>query len=1498
MTQISKASKKNKKKKNKNAVTDDDYADSQILGEEGASSEAIPVVLTEVQAVQPDDWAEEEFGVSNNKDKKKKKGGKDNKTESLVKNDESIEKEKQNEDSGEIRILSKKEKEKLKKQRDKEKKKSEAEKKKAQKTDEVVKQEEIKEVKEEPKSIPSEEPPEVADEENEEDGTKSKSKKKKKKKPAEEEKKPAGKKKPQVAAIRKLLEAQRAEEEARKREEEELQKKLEEERKRIEEEERLKEEAKRKKKEKEKAKKEQLKKEGKLLTKAQKTKKQQDQLRLQQMVEAGHLKIEGLSQDSEQKPKKIVYSSKKKPPNKQRMGQIEAERSATEVKDSIEPMKEKVEIKEEKESEEQGAETEEVDISKKVKASWEDSEDEIQNKEEKETVKDQWDESTEDEAPSPKAKIPQSIPDKKQEPVKKVDKTTTKVDKTTTKVKPSVETPVKKSAKKEESEEESEEGSEETETGSEDDSEDDSESEEELTEHKKQQLKRKQEAAERRKKRHEEALANRSKDNLRSPICCILGHVDTGKCFGKGTPILMYDGSVRAVETIQAGDQVMGDDSTPRNVSGVTSGKGLLYKIIPINNSSAQPFVCNDAHILVLKITSSPYIQHQKRKGQFCLNYFIYDKKTNLVEKANRFYKYPTSQFQTKYHAKKAAIKDLEMINSEKNPNLSINSNADFEIVRRDFIWQPSVTQFLNCSSEIRSASNMFTPNRVRFSIREGTFAKIIERIIGSPITNNIIKFYSWLTGYWIGTNFVMSNTKFENENQDIVVSLFDELGILQRKDIPEIMMYEDIDLVRLPFLAGMIDSTGLYNSQDDVTEVTLMNDYNVKNFVKISRSCGLRVSVSDPQNRCIVHKASIISSVLSRSNCKINDHKHDQLWGFQIKELGVGEYFGFVVDGNHRFLLGDFTVTHNTKLLDKIRQTNVQEGEAGGITQQIGATYFPMETIKTKTAPLNKDGKQEYKLPGLLIIDTPGHESFTNLRSRGSSLCNIAILVVDIMHGLEPQTLESLRLLRDRKTPFIVALNKIDRMYGWKSIPDNSFIDSLSKQSENVQREFKDRVDKTILAFSEQGLNSVLYYENKNFAKNVSLVPTSAITGEGIPDMLMLLVNLTQSRMSDALMYLSELECTVLEVKVIEGLGTTIDVILSNGVLNEGEKIVLCGLNGPIVTTVRALLTPQPLKELRVKSAYVHHKSVKAALGVKISAQDLEKAIAGSRLMVVGPDDDEDDLKDEVMSDLKSLLSSIDKSGKGVCVQASTLGSLEALLEFLRTSKIPVSGINIGPVHKKDIMRASTMLERAKEFAVILCFDVKVDKEAQDLAEELGIKIFKADIIYHLFDQFVAYNKEIVEQKRKDQAPQAVFPCILKIVPGAIFNKKDPIIIGVDVVDGVLRTGTPLCVVKIDPITNQREIISLGKVSSMEQNHKTIEVAKKGNTGAGIAIKIECAVYESSKTFGRHFIETDEIYSKISRVSIDVLKESFRNDLSKEEWALVIKLKKILEIN
>ncbi|KAI1510294.1 eukaryotic translation initiation factor 5b [Pyrenophora tritici-repentis] len=581
---------------------------------------------------------------------------------------------------------------------------------------------------------------------------------------------------------------------------------------------------------------------------------------------------------------------------------------------------------------------------------------------------------------------------------------------------------------------------------------------------------------------------------------------------------------------------------------------------------------------------------------------------------------------------------------------------------------------------------------------------------------------------------------------------------------------------------------------------------------------------------------------------------------------------------------------TGKTKLLDKIRQTNVQEGEAGGITQQIGATYFPVEALQKKTAVVNKDNDFVFNVPGLLVIDTPGHESFTNLRSRGSSLCNIAILVIDIMHGLEPQTIESMKLLRDRRTPFIVALNKIDRLFGWKKIDNNGFEDSFSLQKQSVQSEFEERWTFVRTQLQEQGFNSELFHRNKNMAKYVSVCPTSAHTGEGIPDMIKLIVKLTQERLTNNLMYLSEVECTVLEVKVIDGLGTTIDVILSNGVLHEGDRIVLCGNPEPIVTNIRALLTPAEMKELRVKSQYVHNKEVKAAMGIKIAADGLDQAIAGSRLLVVGPNDDEEDLMDEVMGDLAHLLSKVSKTGRGVSVQASTLGSLEALLEFLRVSKIPVSTISIGPVFRKDVLRAGIMLEKAKEYAVMLCFDVKVDKEAKAYAEEIGVKIFEADIIYHLFDKFTAHMKQLEEQRKEESKMLAVFPCVLK--PVAVFNKKDPIIIGVDVTEGALRMTTPICAIKKNA-AGGKELVQLGRVTSIERDHKPMQICKKGQPS--VAVKIEGT---NQPMYGRHLEEDDILYSAISRKSIDTLKEFFRSDVSQEEWKLIVQLKQMFDIS
>eukprot|EP00201_Polytomella_parva_P022057 CAMPEP_0175050096 /NCGR_PEP_ID=MMETSP0052_2-20121109/7081_1 /TAXON_ID=51329 ORGANISM="Polytomella parva, Strain SAG 63-3" /NCGR_SAMPLE_ID=MMETSP0052_2 /ASSEMBLY_ACC=CAM_ASM_000194 /LENGTH=1000 /DNA_ID=CAMNT_0016314285 /DNA_START=35 /DNA_END=3037 /DNA_ORIENTATION=+ len=580
------------------------------------------------------------------------------------------------------------------------------------------------------------------------------------------------------------------------------------------------------------------------------------------------------------------------------------------------------------------------------------------------------------------------------------------------------------------------------------------------------------------------------------------------------------------------------------------------------------------------------------------------------------------------------------------------------------------------------------------------------------------------------------------------------------------------------------------------------------------------------------------------------------------------------------------------TKILDNIRRTNVGEGEAGGITQQIGATFIPADAIANRTVDLRAGKGYDLRLPGLLVIDTPGHESFTNLRQRGSGLCDIAVLVVDLMHGLEQQTIESINLLRMRKTPFIIALNKVDRLYGWKSNEKLPIREAFKRQKEFVNTEFEKRSSQVFLQLNEQGLNVELYWKNKDLRSYVSVVPTSAVTGEGISDLLHVIVKLTQTMLADRLMYVDVPQCSVLEVKTMEGLGTTVDVVLLNGKLREGDRIVVCGLGGPLVTRIKALKTPQALRELRIKGQLMDHKEIKAAMGVKIVAPGLETAVAGTSMFVITPDDSEEELKDAVMEDMTDIFSKVDKGGEGVCVQASTLGSLEALLTFLDSEavNIPVSGINIGPVHKRDVLKANVMNERKmSKFAVILAFDVPVAKEARELAEELKVKVFTADVIYHLFDQFTAYMAQCKSSEQEANRLLAVFPCQLRILPTCIFQRKDPIVLGVDVVEGVARIGTPLVA------QTEAGLVDLGRIAGIEVDHKATDNVRVGKS---FAMKIEGTnADEKQRLYGRHFDHTHSLVSRISRESIDAVKASFADEMTKDDWRLVVKLKKTFQV-
>uniref|UniRef100_A0A8R1TZD6 Eukaryotic translation initiation factor 5B n=1 Tax=Onchocerca volvulus TaxID=6282 RepID=A0A8R1TZD6_ONCVO len=578
---------------------------------------------------------------------------------------------------------------------------------------------------------------------------------------------------------------------------------------------------------------------------------------------------------------------------------------------------------------------------------------------------------------------------------------------------------------------------------------------------------------------------------------------------------------------------------------------------------------------------------------------------------------------------------------------------------------------------------------------------------------------------------------------------------------------------------------------------------------------------------------------------------------------------------------------TGKTKMLDTIRHTNVQDGEAGGITQQIGATQVPAAAIMERTKMVRDFVGSEMKIPGLLIIDTPGHESFSNLRSRGSSLCDYAILVVDLMHGLEQQTLESFNLLRKRQTPFVIALNKIDRLYDYESNPRKDIYLHLKSQPINTQLQFKELKDKVVLQFAEQGVNVVMANENPDLNEYISMVPTSAFLGDGIGNLMAHIVNESQNRLAEKLSYCEELDCTVMEVKSLPGLGTTIDVILVNGSLKVGDIIVLTGTDGAIITQIRELLMPQPLKELRVKNAYEHYQMIKGAQGVKVLAKNLEKALAGLPLFVANREDELLVLKEDCEAQLSKALMAIKKKPEGVYVQASTLGSLEALLEFLRTQKIPYSNVNIGPVHKKDVQKAAAMLERKEEYACILAFDVRVDREVEQFAASEGVRIFSADIIYHLEDSFLKYREELRLKRRRQNEHLAIFPCKLRILPQHIFNARNPIIIGVSVEAGQLKRGVPLCV-------PSKDSIFIGSVSSIERNHEQVEIAR---TGDEVCIKIENTTGEAPKLYGRHFTHQDTLVSRITRETIDVCKTHFRNDLSRADWQLIVQLKKVLDI-
>ena len=564
---------------------------------------------------------------------------------------------------------------------------------------------------------------------------------------------------------------------------------------------------------------------------------------------------------------------------------------------------------------------------------------------------------------------------------------------------------------------------------------------------------------------------------------------------------------------------------------------------------------------------------------------------------------------------------------------------------------------------------------------------------------------------------------------------------------------------------------------------------------------------------------------------------------------------------------------TGKTKLLDKIRDTNVQEGEAGGITQQIGATFIPPLTLLDKA----KINKKELKIPGILMIDTPGHEAFTNLRSRGSSLCDTAIIVIDIVHGLEQQTIQSINMLVESNIKFIFALNKVDRLYGWNSIENRSIQLSLKENQSSIE-EFKNRLYDITTQIMTMGLNVKLFWENNSIDDTISICPISAKTGEGVCDLIREVIKLNQTCLSEQIKYKDELKCIVMEKTITEGIGSSVDVILINGTLKKGDQISFQTIDGICKTNIRNLLTPPPNRESRIKSEYIHHESLKGSMGLKIVANDIDKVIVGSQIFFS---------TDENVVIEQPNIEEFALEENGVTVFASTQGALEALVHFLQKECKPpvsISEVNIGTVTKKHItkMTISNKSDK-KELSTILAFNVHIDEDVEEFANKNDIKIFSAEIIYHLFDHYIKYRDEIIQERKTLYRPQAVFPCFLKILEKHIYNKKRPLIFGVTVLEGNIHLGTPLIILETKLI--------LGNIISIQHDGKEVDIGKKGTD---VCIKIE---NKDNIQYGRHFDHKNNLCSSITRKSIDIIKNHFRDESTIDDAKLLMKLKGLLDI-
>ncbi|MFQ6025156.1 MAG: translation initiation factor IF-2 [Nitrosopumilaceae archaeon] len=565
------------------------------------------------------------------------------------------------------------------------------------------------------------------------------------------------------------------------------------------------------------------------------------------------------------------------------------------------------------------------------------------------------------------------------------------------------------------------------------------------------------------------------------------------------------------------------------------------------------------------------------------------------------------------------------------------------------------------------------------------------------------------------------------------------------------------------------------------------------------------------------------------------------------------------------------------TSLLDKIRGTGVQGREAGGITQHIGASFLPTETLKKVCGPLfTKMTKDEKLVPGLLVIDTPGHEVFTNLRTRGGSAADIAILVVDVNRGFQPQTNESLKILETRKVPFVIALNKTDMVSGWKKTDTKFISQSIKKQDPSVQTILDELLYNVVGTLSILGFKSEAFYRVTDFNKEVAIVPISAKTGEGIPELLAVLVGLTQQFLEKKLDQKEKsTKGIVLEVNDEVGLGPTANIILIDGSLKKEDFVVLAKRDSVVVTKPKAMLLPKPLDEMRdPRDKFKPVQEVQAAAGIKLASPDLEGVLPGSTVYVTDSESKTEELKKSIESEMRSVFIKTDT--KGIILKCDTIGSLEALTEMLKRESIPISISDIGPVTRRDVVEAMAVKENDRHLGVVLAFNVKILQDAQDEADSNHVRIFHDKVIYSVIDN---YTQWVVEDTANEE--NAIFSeltpvCKFTFLKGYIFRRSNPAIFGVRIDVGTLSQKAPIM---------NASGKKIGIVHQLQDKGQNIPSAKKDQ---------EVAVSIKDVTIGRQILEGETLYSFPPSPDAKLLIKRFAPRLSSDEYGI---LQQIVEI-